>query len=283
MTKKILLAVDLSYQCYRASAAHPMLTCDDVFTGGLYGFLQSWAKTVRDTGATHVVFCQDRKPYLRSASYPEYKLLRKKNADDELLKMHKQSMRLILDLLDALEMPVWGIPGFESDDLIGFCALRYGSTYDFIYAASNDSDLYQLLHIENFRIYAKDMSTVMSGKRLWRERNLTAGDHMLLTALTGTHNDIAGIAGVGPVNAFKAIKDPAIMRAQREKHGALIDRNLELIRLPHDDFPHDVRMPSYRGGFDERLLYRLLGRYDIDCTASMLAAFEQIQPPRRRR
>ena len=35
MTRK-LLTVDLSYQTYRAAASHPMLTCGQVFTGGLY-------------------------------------------------------------------------------------------------------------------------------------------------------------------------------------------------------------------------------------------------------
>lgn len=280
MTKKILLAVDLSYQCYRASAAHPMLTCDDVFTGGLYGFLQTWSKAVRETGATHVVFCQDRKPYLRSASYPEYKLLRKKNADDELLKMHKQSMRLILDLLEALELPVWGLQGFESDDLIGYCALRYGPSFYKIYAHSNDSDLFQLLTVPNFIVYGNG---VMTEAVLMKTMGITPDEYMRATALSGTHNDIAGINRVGLKTAIKAIRDPALMRSYRAQHGALIDRNMELIRLPHADFPQDVRMPSYRGGFDERLLYRLLGRYDIDCTASMLAAFEQIQPPRRSR
>ena len=68
--ERILVCVDLSYQVYRASAAHPMLTSRRVFTGGLYGFLQTFAKTVRETRATHVAFCQDCKPYRRSLEYP---------------------------------------------------------------------------------------------------------------------------------------------------------------------------------------------------------------------
>jgi DNA polymerase-1 len=283
VAQKILLAVDLSYQVYRAAAAYPMLTSGDTFTGGLYGFLAIWAKTMRESRATHVVFCQDRKPYLRSLTYPDYKQLRKKNADDELLQRHKESMGLVLDLLHSLGLPVWGMQGYESDDLIAHVVRRYAAFFDYIYAHSNDSDLFQLLTVENFGIYHKDAKDVMTRKLLMETLEVTPDEYMLATALTGTHNDIEGIHRVGIKTALKALRDPSLMRIYREKHAAVIDRNLELIRLPHPDFPAEARLPSYRGGFDDRQLYRLLGRYDIDCTASMLAAFEQIQPPRRSR
>ena len=105
---------------------------------------------------------------------------------------------------------------------------------------------------------------------------ISPADYMLMTALTGTHNDIAGIPKVGPVTALKAIKDPALMRKWVESHGDIIKRNLDLIRLPHPEFPAGIRLPEHGGSFNPRQLYRSLGRYDIDVTSSMVKAFEQL-------
>ena len=276
MTSRRLLCVDLSYQVYRASAAHPMLTSRRVFTGGLYGFFTTIAKIVRETRATEVAFCQDRKPYLRSITYPEYKQIRKQNRDDELLKMYTQSMSLVLETLGQLGFEPWGVDGFESDDMIAHAVVKYRGRFEAIYAASNDSDLFQLLNAPNFLIYSKGIQDCTTGVSLLKKTGLTPDQFMLMTALTGTHNDIAGIQGVGPVTAKKAVLEPSLMREQRSKHAALIDRNLGLIKLPHDQFPRATPLPMKPRGFNSRELYRSLGQYDIDVTNSMVAAFEQI-------
>lgn len=273
---RVLLCVDLSYQVYRASAAHPMLTSRRTFTGGLYGFFTTLAKMIRETQATDVVFCQDRKPYLRSLVYPEYKQIRKQSRDDELLKMYQQSMTLVLEVLADVGFDPFGMPGFESDDMIGLMAIKYRHRFHRIYAGSNDSDLFQLLWVPNFFIYTKNIHECTSGSSLLKNTGLTPDQFMLMTALTGTHNDIEGINKVGPVTAKKAIHDPALMRSLRDKHAAIIDRNLSLIRLPHADLPWDIHLPERPDGFDSRALYKSLGAYDIDVTNSMVAAFEQI-------
>lgn len=277
MSKRILLAVDLSYQVYRASAAHPMLTSGRKFTGGLYGFLTTFAKIVRETRATHVAICQDRKPYKRSELYPDYKQLRKKNADDELLKAFNQSMSLVINVLEECGLQIWGIDGFESDDLVAHCVNKYRHRFDHIYAASNDSDLYQLFWADNFSVYSKSITDTMNRKTLMEKTGLTPDQFMLSTALTGTHNDIAGIHLVGPVKAAKAIQDPVLMRQYREKHSAMIDRNLSLIQLPHPEFPKEARLPGLAHAFNARDLYRSCGALDIEVTYSMTQAFEQLQ------
>jgi 5'-3' exonuclease len=253
-----------------------MLTSRRTFTGGLFGFMTTFAKMVRETKATDVVFCQDRKPYLRSKTYPEYKQIRKKNRDDELLKMFNQSMSIVLGCLTDCGFEPWGVDGFESDDLIGFSAIKYRHRFDHVYAGSNDSDLFQLLWIPNFSIYSKSINECTSGKSLLEKTGLRPDQFSLMTALTGTHNDIAGIVGVGPVTAKKAVLEPSLMRQQREKHAAIIDRNMELIKLPHHEFPWSEPLPRWQGEFQVRDLYKSLGYYDIDVTNSMVHAFEQI-------
>ncbi len=275
--RPILLAVDLSYQVYRAAASHPMLTSRRVFTGGLYGFLTTLAKTIRETRAEQIVICQDRKPYLRSIAYPMYKQLRKKREDDELLMMYEQSMKLVLEALEVIGLPVWGVDGFESDDLVGHVVVQHRSRFDRIYAASNDSDLFQLLWCNHFFIYRDSIAKVVSGTSLMKEKGLTPSQFMLATALQGTHNDIEGIVGVGPARAAAAAKDPALLRGYQDKHAALITRNLSLITLPHPEFPYATPIPKCDKRFSAQALYRYCGRYDIDVTKAMLDSFEQLQ------
>lgn len=273
---RVLLAVDLSYQVYRASASHPMLTSRRVFTGGLFGFMTTLAKMIRETRATDIVICQDRKPYRRSLIYPEYKQLRAKKRDDDLLKMYTQSMSLVIEVLEGIGIPIWGIDGFESDDLAGYAFTKYRHRFAWMYAGSNDSDLFQLLWIPNLAIYTKGINDLTTGASLLKKSGLTPDQFMLMTALTGTHNDIAGIDQVGPVTAKKAIADPQVMRQLRERHAAVIDRNLELIKLPHPEFPRDARIPKPTEPFNHRAFYRAMGKYDIDVTNAMINSMEQI-------
>lgn len=275
---KVLLAVDMSYQVYRAAAAHPMLTSRRVFTGGLYGFWTTLAKTIRETDATHLALGQDVKPYRRSETYPEYKLLRKAKADDDLLRMYKASMTLVLESLEEAGLQPWGIPGFEFDDLAAHCVRKYRHRYDRIVAASNDSDLWQLLGADNFSIFRKSKADIVTGATLHDAfgKPITPDEYMLMTALTGTHNDIAGIPGVGAVTALKAIRDPSVMRKYRDGHNALIERNLALIKLPHPEFPWSATIPSMEG-LNPRRLYRYLGRYDIEVTGAISNALDQLR------
>jgi DNA polymerase I len=275
--KHCLLAIDLSYQTYRAAAAHPNLTSGRHFTGGIYGFVTTLAKTIRETQATHLILCKDSKPYVRSVEYPEYKTLRKKAADPDLLKAMKSSLVLVTNLLLDLGLPILEAPGYESDDIIAHCLLKHRHRFTKLYAASNDSDLFQLLKHSNIALYVKDIASCHTGASVFAKLGITPEQHALMTAITGTHNDVAGVFGVGDKTAIKAIKDTTRMLALRKEHGDVIDRNLKLIELPHATFPRnfDMAMPG-RGWFNERDLYRLLSQYDIETTASMIKAFSQV-------
>jgi DNA polymerase-1 len=278
-SSRTLLAVDLSYQTYRAASAHQKLTSQDgEFTGGLYGFLVTLAKIIRDTEATRVVVTADRKPYLRSGIYPQYKQIRKSASDPELKAKVEVSKPQIVAALETIGIPVVGIEGFESDDLIGHYARQYRHRFDTIYAASNDSDLFQLLDPRGrFRIYRKDESDVWSHDAVLKHYGITPEQYILATALMGTHNDVEGIPRVGVKTAVAAVTSPGKMRQYLEQHGELIDRNMRLIRLPFEGFPAQTPLPAC-GTFQHRALYRFCSKYDISVTKSMLDAFEQVCP-----
>lgn len=275
---KRLLLVDMSYQSYRASAANPNLTSDGRFTGGLYGFFNTLGKMVRESNATELVVGMDMKPYLRSTAFPEYKMFRKKAQDPELAERHKTTMEQLREVLPKIGVPMWGVPGFEFDDLVGHAVRKYRHRYDVIIAASNDSDLFQLLGVPNFYVLSQDWKDAWSAGRLMAKHGLTPDQYMLATALMGTHNDLPGIPKVGEVTAVKAVREPGKLRALMEAHGHIVRRNLELIKLPHAAFPWEERIPTATQAYDARATYRALGKYDIDVTMSMSNALERTLP-----
>ena len=276
--RSVLLCIDASYQIYRACASHSSLADrHDRFTGGLYGFLQSFGKMVRETEASHVVMCRDSKPYLRSREYPAYKQLRKKSKDDDLYQLYLETEPMVLDLLREMGVPIWEVAGFEADDLAAYAVTRLRrSAFDQIISASNDSDLYQLLDAPHYAVYSDSLANLMTRSKLLKKTGLTPSEFMLATALQGTHNDIEGIPRVGEKTAFRAVKDPALLRKLRDGYGPVIDRNLGLIKLPHPEMPR-CELPRSAAIFNRQRLYRWLADYDIDVTLSMVSAFEQLE------
>ena len=276
---RVLLAVDLSNQVYKAAAAHSTLTdAEGTFTGGLYGFLVTIAKIIRDVHATDCVICMDSKPYRRSLVYPQYKMLRKDSQDPELKKRFDISKPQVIEACEVIGIPFLERPGFECDDCIASIVLQHACRYDEIYAASNDSDLWQLFHTPWFKVYRRDLNDCMHLDALRREHGLTPEEFLLASALQGTHNEVEGIKGVGPKTSARIVKEPALLRTYMERHGDLIKRNLSLITLPHHEFPAIRAVPAPTQSFDVRSLYRFLARWDIKATQSMLDSFSRVCP-----
>jgi 5'-3' exonuclease len=273
---RVLLAVDVSNQVYKASAAHATLTSDGRFTGGLYGFIFAIQKAIMVCKATHVVLCTDTKPYLRSKLYPEYKSLRKDSQDPDLVERYRESLPMIKHFAESIGWPMWSLPGFESDDLVAHCVTQHRHRYDRIIAMSNDSDLYQLFKYPQFAVY-KGTKGLYEREDYYKEFNLDPAHIPRLLALTGTHNEVEGLRGVGPVNARRIVLDPKEYRNVRVKYADIIDRNIELITLPHKDFPKTEGIPKAAKLFSERAFVRFCGQYDINITQAACQAFERIR------
>lgn len=276
--RNTLLAVDLSNQLYKATAVNPTLSSADGrhYTGGLYGFLMAMQKAIKLTDATAVVLCRDSKPYKRSAIYPEYKALRKTKRDPEHAERVELTQPLIRKLSEVVAWPIWGIDGYESDDLVAHAVSMHRHRFQHIYAMSNDSDLYQLFQYPNFSVYRGGKQGIYTRDSFDKEHaGLPATSVPLMLAMTGTHNEIEGIHGIGPATALKILASPARLRDTMSKHRDVVDRNLGLIRLPYDDFPHDEPVPL-PGKFHYREFVRFCSYYDIQASQALCEALEQV-------
>lgn len=282
---KTLLAVDLSNQLYRACHSYSELQHEGEFTGGLYGVLTLVAQALRWSGASRLIFCADSRPYVRSTTYPAYKALRKTTSDPELRELVAVARQQVLQVCGDIGVGVWSVPGFEADDLAALLVRQHRNRFHEIWSMSNDSDLAQLLDCPNFVLlkgavkqkgYREVLPKLLRGSDFAAEfPGFSAEDYVLWLALQGTHNEVEGIPGVGPVKAMNAVKTPSVLAKLMEQHGELVERNRALIRLPHAQLPRDTPLPELRP-LDSRALYRSCARYGIKITPGMSAAFDQL-------
>ena len=277
MNNRILLCVDVSNQSYKAAATNPNLSCQGTFTGGLYGFICAIAKAIHQTGATNICLMEDRKPYIRSTLYPEYKAMRKTTKDPVLVERVNITVEQIRKLCEVTGWPIWSVPTFESDDLIARAVIHYRHRFKKIVAMSNDSDLYQLFQYKHFEMYKGKNGVYTREDFNFEWRGLPPEDLIMALALTGTHNEVEGIFGVGPVGAIHAMKNLSVFTALDKKHGELIARNKKLIELPHKDFPDSEQLPLPTRKYSERDMQTFLSRYGIKLERWISENFERIR------
>jgi 5'-3' exonuclease len=109
------------------------------------GFVDLVARTVRDAKPSRLVATVDLdwRPQFRVAAVPSYKAHRTieggAEAEPEAL---APQVAVILEVLDALGVPVIGCEGYEADDVIGTLATRETGPVDIV---TGDRDLLQLV------------------------------------------------------------------------------------------------------------------------------------------
>lgn len=275
MTDRSLLLVDFSNQVYKATAAHPTLSFAGKFTGGVWGVLTALCKIANEVEATHMVVCLDEPPYLRKKEDPRYKGDRpERDPDDPFLMKAAQSKKLLIEMFTLLGVPIWGAKGFESDDLIGWATIRGRNRFQLITAASNDSDLYQLFSVPVFQVHRGKHGLFQREHFVRTCGDVTAAQWVEILAMTGTHNAVPGIAGVGPVTAAKLVHDRG--NSVWAKHEALITANKRLIILPHPDFVPDDQFRIVEARYNERAFITFLSKLGVTLIPSMRSALSRI-------
>ena len=106
-----------------------------------------------------------------------------------------------------------------------------------------------------------------------------ACDWVTMLAMTGTHNAVPGIKGIGPKTALKAMTgDNALLAKIMQEHGDIVRRNERLIELPHPDLvddPPEIKFST--GTMNPRELIRFLARYGITVQGFMREPLEYLE------
>jgi 5'-3' exonuclease len=288
-TKKTLLLVDLNNLLYRGLYVHPNLSFRGVPTGPMYGCLTQICSAVRLTSPDRVVACLDMRPYLREKHLPEYKGDRVPMAGDDLERAKWVSYAVsanrsaMEELLPMLRVQVLGKPGLEADDVIAALVNRYVDDFDEVVILSNDKDLYQLLGREEVCLLVgagqtKSRYRLRSFQKEYKLEDPAQWVDVL--ALTGGHNAVPGLSGVGVSRAVQyltkgsplvegLLEDPANAEAYRI--------GKEMATLPYPYITRraldSVKLLRKNTDTTERELIMELGRYGIKYSPSLEETF----------
>ncbi len=144
-----LYLIDGSSYVFRAYYALPSLsTRSGEPTGAVYGFTKMLLKTIRDSGVSHAAVAFDTpEPTFRHEMYERYKANRVE-PPEEL----KPQFKRIRDIVEALNLPVLRMPGYEADDLMGTLAIKARDRGFEVVLVTGDKDFMQLVG-PGIRIY----------------------------------------------------------------------------------------------------------------------------------
>ncbi len=206
-TLYILDGMALMYRAFYAFINAPMRTSAGLNTSAMFGFTNTVLSLIEKESPTHIVACLDPSgPTFRHEQYPEYKANRQA-MPQEL----RDSIPWIIDILNAMRIPVVRVPGYEADDLIGtFTRLAEERGDMHAYMVSLDKDLGQLLSPScSFHKPGKKGADfeVIDQAAFLQEWGISEPRQIIdILALMGDSSDnIPGVPGVGAVTARKLV------------------------------------------------------------------------------
>lgn len=210
MTKKLFLldAMALIYRAYYALNRNPRINSKGLNTSAVLGFANTLYDVLKNEKPTHIGVAFDtRAPTLRSGDYAAYKANRESMPEDIVA-----ALPYIVKLIEAFNIPILAVDGYEADDVIGTLA-KQAEKNDFkVFMMTPDKDFGQLVS-ENVLIYkpAKfgEKAVVMGVKEVCEKFGIKKPEQVIdMLGLWGDSSDnIPGIPGIGEVTARKLLEE----------------------------------------------------------------------------
>ena len=141
--KKLFLldAYALIYRAFFALNKNPRLNSKGVNTSAVMGFLNSLYEILKNEKPTHIGVAFDvAGTAQRQAEYSEYKANREKMPDDL-----RDAIPYIIRLIEAFNIPIYGMEGYEADDVIGTMSKMAEQQGFITYMMTPDKDFGQLV------------------------------------------------------------------------------------------------------------------------------------------
>lgn len=203
-----LLLLDCYSLAFRAFYALPedLQTTDGTHTNAVYGFTSMLIKLLQEQKPDHIACCTDMgAPLERSAEYEGYKSNRTKAPDT-----FSSQVPLIQEVLKVLNIPLFGIPGHEADDIIVYLARCAESEGVDVKIVTGDRDFFQAVNKNIHVLYNRRGITdivEMDAKAVEEKYGVPPARYVDLKALEGDNSDnLPGVPGVGTKTAAKLVQ-----------------------------------------------------------------------------
>ena len=210
MQKKLFLldAFALIFRAYYALIRNPRITSKGRNANAQFGFTNTLIDLINNQKPTHMAVCFDTHALTeRHTDFADYKANRQETPEDIL-----SAVPDIKRIIEALNIPVVAIDGYEADDVIGALAKQAEKDGYEVYMVTPDKDYGQLVS-ENIKIYKPPYqggsAEILGPEEIcikWGINNVSQVIDML--GLMGDAVDnIPGIKGIGEKTAAKLLQE----------------------------------------------------------------------------
>lgn len=223
MPKLFLLdAYALIYRAYYALIKSPRVNSKGLNTSAIMGFVNTLEEVLTKENPTHIGVAFDLAgPTFRHEAYPEYKAQR-----EETPEAIRLSVPYIKQILEAYNIPILEVAGYEADDVIGTLAKKAGAMGIETYMMTPDKDYGQLVSSNVFMYRPKfgdKEFEVMGPDEVINKYGLSSPLQVIdMLGLMGDAADnIPGCPGVGEKTAVKLISQYGSIENLLEHKGEL--------------------------------------------------------------
>ena len=207
--KKLLLldAYAIIYRAYYAFIKFPRINSKGLNTSAIYGFVNTLEDVLTREKPTHVAVAFDpRGKTFRHEAYEQYKAQREATPEDI-----RVAVPIIKKIVEAYNIPVLEVAGFEADDVIGTIA-KQAEKQDFeVLMVTPDKDYGQLVSDRIFIYRPKHSGGYELLKRDDVRQKFDIENESQIVDLLGLMGDssdnIPGCPGVGEKTASKLLKE----------------------------------------------------------------------------
>lgn len=208
--KKLFLldAFALIYRAYFAFSNNHRINSKGLNTSAIFGFTNTLLEVIKKEKPTHMAVVFDTaEPTHRHTEFEDYKAHREEMPEDLA-----RSIPYVIKLIEAFNIPVIGMPGYEADDIIGTLAKKAEQQGFITYMMTPDKDFGQLVS-EKIFIYkparlgnGAEVLGIAEVCKRWDIKNV--GQVVDILGLMGDASDnIPGIKGVGEKTAIQLVRD----------------------------------------------------------------------------
>jgi len=290
-TKKLFLldGMALVYRAHFAFMRNPITRSDGMNTSAIYGFANSLFEILQKEDPSHIGVAFDTSaPTFRHEIFPAYKEQR-----DAMPEELSAALPHVRRLVEALNIPLLILDGYEADDIIGTIATKAQREDLEVYMVTPDKDFAQLV---SDKIYFYKPSKggseveVLKKKEICENWEIEDPEQVIdILGLWGDASDnIPGVPGIGEKTAKKLIKQfgsleeilagtDQLKGKQKENlekfaEQARLSKELATIKL---DVPIKITVDKLaRQDFDKEALAALFAEFEFKTLASRVLGEE---------
>ncbi|MDA1267159.1 MAG: DNA polymerase I, partial [Planctomycetota bacterium] len=240
----------LAYRSHFALARSGLTSTDGRPTGATYGFTMTLRRILEQEAPDAVAVAFDpRGGTFRHKMYAEYKATREKAPEEMIAQLDD-----IRDVVRAHGLPIFEVPGYEADDVIGTLAKQGEAAGYEVLIVTADKDLMQLVsdRVKLYDVFKKGEDVVLIGAAEVAQKFGTGPEGVVdVLAIMGDASDnVPGVKGIGEKGAIKLIEEFGTVEGVLEhldevkgKAREYIERDREQLLLSKELVTLDLAVP----------------------------------------